>query len=98
MEMIAIRKVKLGKHHFNPGRTKHTLSDANGTRPFPPFTSLAITRYGEDVGYYLMHICDDNSGTDTWHETLDDALHQAEWEFGVRPEEWTEVQEPFEMN
>jgi hypothetical protein len=95
MEMVAIRRVKLGEHHLNPGRTKHTLSDASGTRPFPPFTSLAITRYGEDASYYLMHICDENLGTDTWHETLDDALHQAEWEFGVRPEEWTEVQEPF---
>jgi hypothetical protein len=24
-------------------------------------------------------------------DTLQDALHQAEWEFGVRPEEWTDV-------
>jgi hypothetical protein len=93
--MVAIRRVKLEEHHLNPGRTKHTISDANGIRPFPPFTSLAITRYGEGNACYLMHICDDNSVADTWHETLDDALYQAEWEFGVRPEEWIEVQEPF---
>jgi hypothetical protein len=95
MAMVAIRRVELGAHHLNPGRTKHTLHDDKGVRPFPPFTSLAITRYGDDPGYYLMHICNDNTGTDTWHEGLEDALHQAEWEFGVRPDEWIEVQEPF---
>ncbi|MBB5318006.1 hypothetical protein [Tunturibacter empetritectus] len=42
-----------------------------------------------------MHICEDNLGTDTFHETLDEALHQAEWEFEVRPEEWIDAQEPF---
>jgi hypothetical protein len=95
MGMLAIKRVKLTHHHLNPSRTKHTLSDSTGVRPFPPFTSLAITQYGDDPGYYLMHICDNNLGTDTWHETLKDALHQAEWEFAVLPEEWTDVREPF---
>src|SRR5580698_7335435 len=93
--MIAIKKVILKEHHLNPGRTKHILSDSTGMRPFPPFTSLAITRYGKDPGYYLMHICDGGLGTDTFHETLEEALHQAEWEFEVRPGEWTDVDEPF---
>ena len=95
MEMVAIKKVTLKDHHLSPGRTKHALSDGNGVRPFPPFTSLAITQFGGKAGYYLMHICDAHLGTDTWHETLEEALHQAEWEFGVMPEEWTDVQEPF---
>lgn len=42
-----------------------------------------------------MHFCADGSGTDTWHETLEDAFHQAEWEFGVERSQWTEVNEPF---
>jgi hypothetical protein len=95
MKMVAIKKVKLKEHHLNPGRTKHTLSDEKGLRPFPPFTSLAITQYGNEPGYYLMHICEDNTGTDTFHEPLEEALHQAEWEFEVRPEEWIDAQEPF---
>lgn len=95
VEMIAIKKVTLREHHLSPGRTKHTLSDSNGVSPFPPFTSLAITRYLDGSGYYLMHICENHLGTDTWHETLEDALHQAEWEFGVLAEEWTDVEEPF---
>lgn len=95
MDMVTIKKVKLKEHHLKPGRTKHTLSDGKGMRPFPPFTSLAITRYGDEAGYYLMHICENHLGTDTFHETLEEALHQAEWEFEVRPEEWLDVQERF---
>ena len=34
-------------------------------------------------------------GTDTWHLTLDDAFHQAEWEFGVTPEEWKKTDRPY---
>jgi hypothetical protein len=95
MGMLAIKKVKLTDRHLSPGRTKHTLSDSEGVRLFPQFTSLAITQADGDSGYYLMHLCDSGLGTDTWHESLEDALNQAEWEFGVLPDEWTDVHEPF---
>ena len=77
--------------------TKHTLIDSKGAKPFPPFTSLAITRWSEpdDGGFYLMHICADGSGTDTWHGSLDDALHQADFEFSVQADEWVDCNEPF---
>jgi len=94
-EMRAIRKVTLGPHHLQPGRTKHTLVDSKGSRAFPPFTSLVITRYPVDEGYYLMHICADGTGTDTWHASLEDAFHQANWELGIESAEWIEVDEPF---
>jgi hypothetical protein len=42
-----------------------------------------------------MYHCESELGTDTWHQTLDDAYHQAEWEFGVRQEEWIEISEPW---
>jgi hypothetical protein len=42
-----------------------------------------------------MHICENGQGTDTWHMSLDDAFHQAEFEFGVKAEEWIEANEPF---
>lgn len=94
-EMRAIRKVTLGEHHLRPGRTRHYIGFAEGKREFPPFTSLVITRHPGDSGYYLMHLCEDGQGTDTWHVSLEDAFHQAEYEFGVRPDEWTEVDEAF---
>ena len=93
--MRAIRKVTLGEHHLRPGRTRHFIGFGEGRREFPPFTSLAITRYPGNSGFYLMHLCEDGQGTDTWHASLDDAFHQAEYEFGVRPDEWTEVDEAF---
>lgn len=94
-EMIAIKKVILGEHHLRPGRTKHTLIDGGCKRDFPPFTSLAVTQVPGEKSCYLMHICENGPGADTSHESLDDALHQAEWEFDVRPEEWVDINEPF---
>jgi hypothetical protein len=93
-KMTALRKVTLNERHLLPGRTRHTLIDEKGAREFPPFTSLLIAQYPGDAGYYLMHLCEGGVGADTWHQNLDDALHQAEWEFGVSPEEWIVTNDP----
>jgi len=52
-------------------------------------TELRIVRRDDGTGYFLLY-CDKSGDelTDTWHATLEDALHQAEFEFTVRPEEW----------
>jgi hypothetical protein len=42
-----------------------------------------------------MQVCEDGQVADTWHENLEDAMHQAEWEFGVLAAEWIEANEPF---
>jgi hypothetical protein len=43
---------------------------------------LAICHFPGQVGFYLFG-CDAewNPVTDTWHETMEDALHQAEFEY-----------------
>jgi hypothetical protein len=92
---IAVRKVQLTNRHLNPGRTTHTLVDSQGRRPFAPFKELVIAHTPGTVGYYLMHHSIDGTGTDTWHESLEDAMHQGEWEFEVKPSEWVEVNEPY---
>jgi hypothetical protein len=94
-KLIVVKKVLLGPHHPSPGKTRHTLSDSAGIRPFPPFKSLQIAHYPGSVGYYLFYFCADGKGTDTWHQSLEDALHQAEWELGVRSEEWTDTLETY---
>jgi hypothetical protein len=81
--MVAIKKVVLAEHHLPPGRTKHTLCDERGSREFPPFVSLVIAQYPGDSGYSLLHLCEDEHGTDTCHESIDDSFHQAEYEFDV---------------
>ena len=53
-----------------------------------PF-ALSIVKYSDNEGYYLLYL--DKFGeeqTDTYHETLEDAFGQAEFEFGVKKDEW----------
>jgi hypothetical protein len=80
--------VTLGPRHLRPGRTHHTITDANGHRKFPPFVKLEIAQCSGHKECYLFHICEDGTMTDTWHRTVQEALDQAEWEFGVHRDEW----------
>jgi hypothetical protein len=82
-EWKKIGSVTLQRHH-TPSRTRHTI---NG-EPVTAFVGLEIVNYGSEAGFYLLHLCADGRGTDTWHETLDDALHQTTFEFGVTSAEW----------
>lgn len=86
-----IMKVDLGANHLRPGRTRHTITDVEGKREFPPFIRLELAQFTGDQGYYLLHISEDHSIADTWHSTLEEAIHQAEWEFGVQQSEWHAV-------
>jgi hypothetical protein len=58
----------------------------------PPPSELRIVSYPDDNGYYLFY-CDGNGVemTDTYHESIERALSQAEWEFEVKPDEWEVV-------
>jgi hypothetical protein len=66
------------------------MFDGVSEREFPLFVTLEIARskYSDDPGYYLLHICEDGSVADTHHDTVDEAQHQAEWELGVQRSEW----------
>lgn len=60
------------------GGTRHVVQGDEVTE----FASLAIAQYPTDPGFYLFY-CDENwdAITDTYHETLDEAIEQAEFEF-----------------
>jgi len=60
------------------GRTEHIHIG----KTVEPTVGLAICKYDNENGYYLFG-CNSNwdSVTDTWHETIDDAIEQAEWEY-----------------
>ena len=53
---------------------------------------LAICQYDGDSAFYLFG-CDAEwqSITDTWHQTLDDAKHQAEFEYEGVSKTWIDV-------
>ena len=83
-----IRQIRLGQKHQQTGRTRHL----HGTQELPPPAFLQVVQYSEDPGFYLLYF--DSTGhelTDTYHETLEGALEQALWEFGVEPTEWEAV-------
>ena len=92
-EMIGIKRVVLNERHLRPGRTRHTIADRSGTREFPPFISLMIAQHPGHASCYLMHICEDGGYADTYHGSVGDAGDQAEWEFGVQSDEWTDTNE-----
>ena len=94
-ELITTKKVALGPQHLRPGRTKHTIRDAKGERDFAPFVALEIASYPNEQSCYLFHISENGEAADTWHQTLEEAFDQAEWEFGVQRNEWVDAHIPF---
>jgi hypothetical protein len=91
--MVVMKRVRLGPQH-HASLTKHTISDSKGQRDFPPFIELVIAAYPGETSCYLFHVCEDGQVADTWHQDIAEALHQAEWEFGVQPGEWTSPDKP----
>jgi hypothetical protein len=57
-----------------------------------PAAGLAICQYTGESAYYLFG-CDSewNTVTDTWHETLEEALEQAEFEYEGVSQTWNVV-------
>src|SRR5438105_6082503 len=90
-ELGTTKRVALGPHHLRPGRTKHTIREANGLRELGPFVALEIASHPNEQSCYLFHISENGEVADTWHQTLGEAFDQAEWEFGVQRNEWIDV-------
>ena len=98
-----VRRVTLLPRHVPTGAVKHfsgIIEDTDGVRldrsnPIAPPVSLAIVSFGERE-YNLIHL--DGEGrelTDTFHESVDDALEQGRREFMVQPEDWDVVSESY---
>lgn len=86
---IVLKRFDLSQGH-PPSKTKHYLP-SESANPYPDFVSLKIAKYQNDPGYYLFHITSDGQNSDTYHSSMQEALEQAEFEFGVKPEEWIDV-------
>ena len=70
----------------------------NAARPLPTPVRRAILdlRIYEVEGGFSFEWVSRNTGDqgDTWHQTLEDALHQASFQFGIEPAEWNECKTP----
>ena len=88
------QKITLGAQHVPTGKTRHThgIVIPEGLiagEDLPTPSELIIAQIPPDDGYYLLYL--DSQGdeiTDTYHDTLEQALDQAKWEFQVEPHEW----------
>ena len=68
------------------GQTRHTV----GGVPVHGETRLRIVRLSGDVNFYLIHYDEaGNELTDTCHESINEALEQAEFEYGLTSDEWS---------
>jgi hypothetical protein len=79
---------KLDTRHIRTNNTEHHVSG----QILQNIYGLAICKYEEEVGFYLFY-CDPNWSTitDTWHETVDDAKEQAEFEFTNTLSTWENI-------
>jgi hypothetical protein len=78
-------RARLGPNHKPTGRTRHYTNGVLNATPL----HLAIGRYPDVPGYYLLYL--DQHGeelNDTYHDTIEAAMRQAQWEFSIKPCDW----------
>ena len=83
-EFKEIKRVILKPNHIETGQTKRNWYGKTMPRPF----MLKIVE--NDGDGYLLFYCDETGEEmdDTWAETIEGAMAQAEFEYQVKPEEW----------
>ena len=85
MEAKILFYIKLAGKYEATGNTRHYAG--NVLLPMP--AELRIMQYSDDSGFHLLYF--DETGkeqTDTFHDTLQQAFYQAEFEFGVKEHDW----------
>ncbi len=81
-------QVYLAEHHKPTGNVRAIIRGK--TAPVP--VELRIAQMEDDPGVYLLHY--NNKGeeiTDTYHDSVELAMEQAEFEFGVGAQDWRQV-------
>lgn len=88
MKPIVLYRVALTAAHRATGRALHVV----GGEPMPRPAELRIVRYDAADEVYLFY-CDASGHelTDTLHDSVERAMSQAAFEFGIRREEWIRV-------
>ncbi len=82
-----LHTLKIGPLVGATGNTRH-FRDGQ-LLPLP--AQLQIVKIPDSQGYYLLYLDKDGEEmTDTFHESVEDAMRQAEWEFNVKKEAWGE--------
>lgn len=68
-----------------PRKTSHIVFGKEAIIP----SKLQIVKYLDTEGFYLIYLSsDDKEITDTFHDSINGAMEQAEWEYGVKKNDW----------
>ncbi len=74
-KVIAFAKVS--PEYQRTGKTTHSVGGiVKGSA-----THMVIAQYPEENSFYVFGLYQDGSETDTWHESLDNAIKQLDWEY-----------------
>ncbi len=90
---------KLVGRRIRLGGQPHSGWLPKGAAMPPPTPEVVITVdfviVQEGPGSYFLEssVRSGDYGGDSWHSSLDDALHQAEFEYGITKDEWTDVED-----
>jgi hypothetical protein len=72
-------------------QTIHTIGLPDGPQTMMPFPDVPFLE-GDETSYMLYrYTADGRFGGDTWHQTLEEAMHQAEFEYGEALGPWLAV-------
>jgi len=91
-KMKLLFRIVLEPRHRQTGKTHHYGGLGQDRTLMPPAHELRIGHYEGSEGYYLLYI--DGSGselTDTYHDTIEKAMEQAELEYQVKLQDWEKV-------
>ena len=77
---------------FNPTNPKPNPLPPPGQRQSwkPSNEWIKLTIAEGDGGFYLFTLLADDWVADTWHESIEEAKHQAEYAYGVKENNWKE--------
>ena len=80
-----LKKVLLIGKHVETHNTNHYVGNNSLIKP----KELKIVKYENDQGFYLFY-CDETGKefTDTYHDSIEEAESQANWEFLVEKNDW----------
>ena len=84
-EYLVLYGVTLADENRPTGKTIHRRD----CDELPPPQRLLIVRYPDVDGVYLLYMDEHGSEqADTFHDDVQGAIEQAQWEFGVSRSQW----------
>lgn len=84
-----MKYLKRAEVHEILGNTNHSTNEIAITN----ISLIKVGSYEGDTGFYLIYFDDDeNELTDTFHETIKDAMLQAAFEFNIKEYDWVDLE------